>query len=290
MVNGLLRRNTAQHWSGPVRILRCALAVASLAVLAHRAVAQPIVPAPTCGVGSSSKVAVDVGHTLSQPGATSARGVGEFEYNRRLAGAVGGVLAQRGVATVLIGEAGTPLSLTGRTRLAQAAGASLFLSLHHDSVQPHYLSTWIVDGQPRAYSDVFHGYSVFVSAGNARAGESLRFATLLGNGMREAGFTPSLHHAEPIAGEGRPLLDPRIGLYRFDGLAVLRTAAMPAALLEAGVIVNRAEEEQLRSPAVLARMADAIAGAVQRYCAEGVSLPMRPAQPTGAGRLPVGTP
>lgn len=234
-----------------------------------------------CGPGGPFKVALDVGHTLSQPGAASARGVGEFEYNRRLAVAVGGALSQRGVAAVLIGEAGTPLSLVGRTRLAQAAGASLFLSLHHDSVQPRYLSSWIVDGQPRSYSDVFHGYSVFVSAENARATDSVRFASLLGYSMLQAGFVPSLHHAEPIPGEGRPLLDPRIGLYRFDGLAVLRTAVMPAALLEAGVIVNRAEEEQLRSPVVLARMADAVAGAVQRYCAETALAPPRAARPPG---------
>ena len=262
----------------------CFIAASLLAFLPHRAFAQPMVPG--CDSGSSFKVALDVGHTLSQPGATSARGIGEFEYNRRLAGAVGGALSQRGIAFVLIGEAGTPLPLTGRTRLAQAAGASLFLSLHHDSVQPHYLSSWIVDGQPRAYSDVFHGYSVFVSANNARAGESVRFATVLGYGLLAAGFTPTLHHAEPIPGEGRPLLDARIGLYRFDGLAVLRTAAMPAVLLEAGVIVNRAEEEQIRSPAVLQRMAAAIAGSVQRYCAEAASAPARPVRPPSTGRLP----
>ncbi len=237
--------------------------------LAAAAACQPAsAAAPTCPSGSRFKVALDIGHTLSQSGATSARGVPEFEYNRRLAQAVLAALGQTGTSTVLIGGTGAPLQLQERTRLAQAANADLFLSVHHDSVQPRYLMTWTFDGQPRPYSDVFRGYSVFVSHENARAADSLKFASLLGEGLRGAGFTPSLHHAEAIPGEGRPLLDARIGLYRFDKLLVLRTATMPAALLEAGIIVNRAEEEQLRSAAGLDRMAAAVAGSIQRYCAQ----------------------
>ena len=222
-------------------------------------------PADGCGLGRF-KAALDVGHTLSQPGATSARGRTEFEFNQRLARAVQASLAAQGVAAVLVGETGGPMPLLQRTRLARAAGASLFLSLHHDSVQPQYLSTWIVDGQVQRYSDVFRGYSVFVSQAGGQPRDSLRFATLLGGGLRAAGFTPSLHHAEPIPGEGRPVVDAGLGILRFDGLAVLRTAAMPAVLLEAGIIVNRAEEEALRAPVGVERLAGTIATAVQRFC------------------------
>ena len=126
---------------------------------------------PECGPGRFT-VALDVGHTLSQPGATSARGVPEFEYNRRLAQALFAGLGRAGVAAVLIGAEGTPMQLQERTRLAQAARADLLLSLHHDSVQPHYLTAWTIDGQAQRYSDVFRGYSVFVSAQNARARDS----------------------------------------------------------------------------------------------------------------------
>ncbi len=227
------------------------------------AVAQP---ADGCGPGRF-KAALDVGHTLSQPGATSAQGRTEFEFNQRLARAVQASLAAQGIAAVLIGEAGGPMPLLQRTRLAQAAGASLFLSLHHDSVQPQYLSTWTVDRQVRAYSDVFRGYSVFVSQAGGKPRDSLRFATLLGAGLRATGFTPSLHHAEMIPGEGRPVVDARLGILRFDGLAVLRTAPMPAVLLEAGIIVNRGEEEALRAPVVVERLAEAVAMSMRRYCA-----------------------
>jgi N-acetylmuramoyl-L-alanine amidase len=222
---------------------------------------------PGAGCGGAFKVALDVGHTLSQPGATSATGVPEFTYNQRLARAVDGALRRGGIATVLIGEDGAPLALVARSRQAQAAGASLFLSLHHDSVQPQYLSTWTVGGQSRPYSDVFRGYSVFVSNAGREPPGSLRFAALLGGAMREAGFRPSMHHALPVPGEGRPVVDATLGIFRFDGLAVLRTATMPAALLEAAIIVNRGEEEMTKLPATLDRFASAVANSVRRYCA-----------------------
>lgn len=252
----------------PVRARLTAAALAAAAAVLPLLSGGPVAAASpaACGAGQF-RVALDIGHTLSQPGAVSARGVTEFEYNRRLAQAVSTALGRLGIPVILIGLSGAPLRLHERTRLAQAAGAEVFLSLHHDSVQPRYLSTWIVDGQQRSYSDAFHGYSVFVSGQNARARESVVFATFLGEGLRGAGFTPSLHHAEPIPGEARPLLDPRIGLYRFDQLAVLRTAAMPAVLLEAAIIVNRDEEEQVRSAAFLDRLAASVANSVQRFCA-----------------------
>lgn len=240
-----------------LRVVACLLAAVPVAA-----------PALAAGPGCNApfKVALDVGHTLSQPGATSARGLPEFAYNQRLARAVADALRRTGVATVLIGEDGGPMPLAARSRLAQTAGAGLFLSLHHDSVQPQYLSTWVVDGQSRPYSDVFRGYSVFVSSGGRDPAGSLRFAGLLGTAMRRAGFTPSLHHSLPVPGEGRPTVDANLGIFRFDGLAVLRTAAMPAVLLEAGIIVNREEEQALQTPAGLDRIATAVAGAVVRAC------------------------
>jgi hypothetical protein len=50
-------------------------------------------------------------------------------------------------------------------------------------------------------------------------------------------------------------------------LAVLYESHMPAVLLEAGMIVNRAEEQVLSSPARRATVAKAVAGAVERFCA-----------------------
>ena len=81
------------------------------------------------------------------------------------------------------------------------------------------------------------------------------------------GLAPTNHHAEKIPGEGRPWVNEALGVYRTDGLIVLKGTAAPAALLEAGVIVNRAEELQLASPRRRAIMAEAVSSAMGKFCA-----------------------
>lgn len=211
-------------------------------------------------------MALDVGHTLSQPGAVSARGVTEFEYNRRLEQAVQERLVQARVPTIVVGGSGAPLELRQRTWLAGQAGASLFLSLHHDSVQSQFFSSWTYGNKALRYSDIFTGFSIFVSKDNPNFRGSLRFAKLLGDEMLKAGRKPSTYHALPIPGEGRPLLDPARGIYRYDQLMVLRMAQMPAVLLESAFIVNRAEEEDVRSAQTLATLATAISRAILHAC------------------------
>lgn len=202
-------------------------------------------------------VAVDVGHFRAEPGATSARGRAEFEFNRELALAIRGALEARGLRVVLIGADGNMSVLSRRT--AAARGAALLLSVHHDSVQPHYLEQWDHDGERRPFSDRFAGFSLFVSHRNRLSAASLACASAIGASMRAAGFAPSLYHAEPIRGESKPFADRANGVHYYDNLVVLHTATQPAVLLEAGVIVNRAEELALRESATQARIAEAVA-------------------------------
>jgi N-acetylmuramoyl-L-alanine amidase len=226
------------------------------------------VPAAACAP-ADFVVAIDVGHSLQSPGAISARGVPEFQFNRKLAEALADALAVAGFDNrFVINADGQIRSLRQRVIEADRRQADLFLSIHHDSVQPHYLSTWIVDGVARKYSDRYRGFSLFVSAKNGRFADSRRFATLIGQALTARGLTPTLHHAEPIRGENRPLLDASLGLYQFDDLVVLAQATMPAVLLEAGVIVHREEERLLAQPAYRQRIAAAVVSAVRAYCIE----------------------
>lgn len=211
-------------------------------------------------------IALDIGHYAEAPGEISARGVPELVYNTALAGRVKAALDRAGIAAVVINADGDIAELAQRPRRAQAAGASLLVSLHHDSVQDGYKSTWEWKGTSRAYSDVFSGFGLFVSGRNPALAESLTVAEDLGDGLRAAGLVPSLHHAEATLGENRPLLDAGRGIYRFDDLAVLRQAAMPAVLVEAGIIVNRADEEVIASEPYRAVFAAAIAQAAAGHC------------------------
>jgi N-acetylmuramoyl-L-alanine amidase len=112
---------------------------------------------------------------------------------------------------------------------------------------------------PQPYSDRFRGYSLFVSRQNAQPEASLACARAVGAALQQAGFVPTAHHAEPIEGENRPWADQARGVYFYDGLRVLRTAPMPALLVEAGVIVHREEARAAASDAYRARFAAALA-------------------------------
>jgi len=48
-------------------------------------------------------------------------------------------------------------------------GVDLFISIHHDDVQPVYYSKWDYNGKTYHFSDKFAGYSIFVSYLRVRA-------------------------------------------------------------------------------------------------------------------------
>lgn len=207
------------------------------------------------------RIAVDIGHTLEVPGATSSRGVPEFNFNRSLGVSIDQAVRAGGRPSGLINADGRIPSLTARSRAAD--GAALLVSVHHDSVQPHYFSTWEFDGATRSYSDRFSGFSLFVSRKNPHLAASLRCASAMGAALRAEGFVPSLYHAEPIAGESKPFADRANGVHYFDNLVVLKAASVPAVLLEAGVIVNRDEELLLGDASRRDRMARALARGIE---------------------------
>ncbi len=201
-------------------------------------------------------IAIDVGHYAADPGVISASGRPEFEYNRDLALEVKSELERMGLQVRLIGERGDYAVLHHRTR--DARGADLFVSIHHDSVQERLL--------PQA--GWFAGFSLFISRTNPFPEKSLACASSIGARMRNGGFTPSRYHADATLGESRPFADEVNGVHWYDNLAVGRTASMPSVLVEAGVIVNREEEQRMRDPEVRRRIAAAVAGGVRECLAK----------------------
>ena len=207
-------------------------------------------------------VAIDVGHFIEEPGATSARGRPELEFNRELAVEIESAARRSGLKTMLIGYDGFMSQLTART--AAARDADFFLAVHHDSVQPRFLESWEFDQVERRFSDLHSGFSLFVSRKNGALRRSLACASAIGEAMRGAGFAPSLYHAEAIPGENKPFADKVNGVHYYDNLIVLKTARTPAVLLEAGVILNRDEELRMRSEETHKRIAGAVAQGLAR--------------------------
>jgi N-acetylmuramoyl-L-alanine amidase len=256
---------------------------------------------PVCD-RAAFRVVVDVGHTLEVPGAKSARGVSEYEFNLRLGKLIEQNLLEAGFGktVLLVTEGPARKSLTERVAKANKSSADLFLSIHHDSVPNRFLEKWEFEGTERGFSDRFKGHSIFVSVDNADPKGSLQFAQLLGRQLktREMQYTP--HYTNKIMGSRQRLLvDAEAGVYRYDQLIVLKSTQMPAVLLEAGSIINRDEELLLGTPEHQGLISAAVTEAVESYCAlrrPRNSLPQaasrqgavfkRPAQPAAAASAP----
>jgi N-acetylmuramoyl-L-alanine amidase len=200
----------------------------------------------------AAHVVVDVGHTPKSPGATGASGRVEYLYNLDLGVTLAHTLVALNHRVTQVSADGKEIKLTQRT--TQAPDADFFVSIHHDSIQ----QAWIDAGRQREFS----GFSLFVSHRNPHYAQSLRCAQAIGEELLKIGEKPSLYHATPIPGENRPFIDKRLGIHRFDDLVVLRTAPMPAVLVEAGVIIHPEEEKRLGEAATIAKLALAIARGV----------------------------
>ncbi len=211
-------------------------------------------------------VAIDVGHSKTRYGATSSRGVAEYKFNRAIAEVLHKkIITNKYLNGFIINPDGNKIALKDRTKIAEEKKADIFISLHHDSVQQKYLDKWDFKQKINHYSDRFSGYSIFISNKNGQAKESYKFAIFLGEQLDNSGFIPTLHHAEKIKGENRQLLDKKIGVYEFNDLVVLKTASMPAALLECGVIVNRKEELLVNSQGFKNEVTNEIINAILKY-------------------------
>lgn len=212
-------------------------------------------------------VVLDSGHTPAQGGATSIHGTKEVAYNDHFTRLLANAFEAQGHRISLTRKPDEDISLTQRSDYANATGADLFLSIHHDSAQVQFLEKINVEGRS-AWRSKFpiRGFSVFVSQINPRFEDSRTLAKSIAQALVASGRNPSLHHAEKIAGESRELLDADLGLYRFDELLVLRKTQIPALLLEVGVIVDAEDEALITDLEQQKAMVAAVVSAVSSSC------------------------
>ena len=259
-----------------LRVVGVLIAATLACAVAHTARAEPR-PADACK-RATFRAMIDVGHTAQAPGATSARGFLEFSFNLNLANRIEQQLLAAGFrrSVLLITEGPSLKALAERVKRANALGADLFLSIHHDSVPDKFLENWEFEGQQRGFSDRFSGHSIFISHDNSDSAGSLLFARLLGSQLRERGLQYTPHYTDRIMGNRqRLLIDEEAGVYRYDQLVVLRNTGMPAVLLEAGSIINREEELRMGSVEHQALVSAGVAYAVESFC-----IARRPRTPT----------
>jgi N-acetylmuramoyl-L-alanine amidase len=251
-----------------ISIFELSLILANCA--AFTAWSQDVHDAPTNSCDRSQyRVILDVGHSVEAPGAMSARNVPEYEFNLRLAEQIERCLIKEGFTrTVLLitHGVGRP-TLFKRVDAANSLSANLLLSIHHDSVPDSFLEDWEFDGKPSHFNDRFGGYLLFISHDNPNFEASLLFAKLLGEQLKAQGLQYARQYTEAFMGQyRRELADADAGVYRYDQLLVLKEARMPAALLEAGSIINRDEELQMNSPERRDLISTSVAAAVESFC------------------------
>ena len=216
-----------------VRIIALAVILASTGwqpVRAEDSIAQHASDSSSCA-RSALRVLIDVGHTATSPGADSARGVPEYEFNLKLADVIAQSLHEAGFdKAIRLVTSGTRMaSLFERAARANNLHSDLFISIHHDSVPDNLKETWEYEGKKLSYSDRFSGYAIFVSNDNVDSAGSLSFGRSLGQELQKRGLRYTPHYTLPLMGRYRhELIDAEAGVYRYDHLIVLHSVHMPA--------------------------------------------------------------
>jgi N-acetylmuramoyl-L-alanine amidase len=211
-------------------------------------------------------VVIDAGHGGRDPGARSVSGeLAEKDLTLALARELRDDLVRRGrVRVAMTRNDDRYLTLEDRAAVARRLNAAMFISLHMDS----------------APNPLARGASVYSLSDVASDAEAARFAALENAGVdvRDSGgsveailsdlamrtqMSASADLAVRLVGKSAGRFELRPNPHRFAAFHVLRRAATPAVLFEAGYISNADDELLLRSPEHRAQVALALAQAVE---------------------------
>ncbi len=170
-------------------------------------------------------------------------GLREADVNLRVALYLRDLLQDVGASVVMTRVDDSYVSLSRRSEIANASGADLFISFHHNGIDDpkvNYTSTW------------YHG-----DADDSRP--SLDLARYIQRGVSDALQLPTA----PVSG----LFSDK--LMTAAGFGVLRRTDCPAVLCEASFLSNPAEETRLKSEAYLRREATGYFIGIARYVDAG---------------------
>lgn len=183
------------------------------------------------GLTGKPIVALDAGHGGTQPGAISLTGKAEKDFNLAVILKVGAILTQEGWADVIYTRtADVTLGLQDRVKIAEAEKATLFVSLHGNSLDVAYPNRDKVNGSETYYS----------------RSESLPLAQIMQKHL--------------VAGTG--FKDNGV---RSKSLHVTRETSMPAVLLEAGYLTNPGNEAAMYSEQMQNNLAREIVAGIKEY-------------------------
>jgi N-acetylmuramoyl-L-alanine amidase len=221
-------------------------------------------------------VVIDPGHGGVDPGATSVSGVYEKSIVLALARDVKAQLDKSGkVKCLLTRDRDVFIPLRERVAIGRAANADLFISLHADTVADpdvrglsvYTLSQNASDGEAQALADKENKADIV--AGIDLSNESPEVTNILIDLVQRESMNLSAVFAHQliaaVSHETRELLQ---NTHRFAGFAVLKAPDVPSVLVETGYLSNAGDEQMLRRPEYRAKLAAAMARAIEQYFAQ----------------------
>ncbi|BDU78596.1 N-acetylmuramoyl-L-alanine amidase family protein [Mesoterricola sediminis] len=231
------------------------------------------------GEGARLVVYVDPGHGGEDTGAKGPRGLREKDAVLDLAAALARELEASGMEARLTRDADAFVPLWDRARMANQAGADLFVSLHLNAARTraakgsevYFLSLGAGDRESAAIAAQENG----AGPGPLSPDPANVVAGILDDLAQEA----YLRESEKLAVAIQAQLN-RLGGVRQRGVkqapfVVLRGAAMPAVLVETVFISNPREEARARDPIFLRKAAQAITQGIRHYFAGVEATPRR---------------
>jgi N-acetylmuramoyl-L-alanine amidase len=172
-------------------------------------------------------VMLDPGHGGADPGAVGIGGLQEKLVVMNVAHQAAAILRSQGITVQLTRDGDQTVDLQPRVEMAEAAGASIFVSIHANAVdmqrpEVNGLETYYYSESGAVLAEILHRRVMNTMAMNDR-------------GVKQARFF------------------------------VLRRTSMPASLIEIGFVTGAADAPKLRDPAWQAQMGQAIAAGILDY-------------------------
>lgn len=166
------------------------------------------------------------------------------------------------------------IELGERVAIARRAGASLFLSIHCDSApsaEAHgatvYTLSDAASDRMAARAAARENQADLAGVTDPRREDEPAVSTILYDLTRRSAMNGSASFAETLDRAMPPEVAFTGAYHRFAGFRVLKTADMPAALLETGYVTNEADARFLFSPEGERAIARGVRAALERYFA-----------------------
>ncbi len=215
------------------------------------------------------KIALDAGHGGDDTGAKGPKGLLEKDAALSIVRELSASLGEAGFDVVLVRRDDTFVPLWDRAKIANEAGADLFISIHLNAARAraakgsevYFLSLDRGDEDAASVAALENAGADAKPSGDANA--------VVAGILEDMAQKAYLQDSERLAVAVQLQLN-RLGGIKERGVkqapfVVLRSAAMPAVLVESAFISNRKEEAKLKDKAFLKKLAATLTTGIRRY-------------------------